>query len=158
MITHPFPPLFDAASEKLILGSFPSVRSREQKFYYGFERNRFWQVLAQIFGARVPVTIDEKKDFILSRKLALWDVISSCEINASSDASIKNVIVNDISSLIEKTNIRAVFLNGATAFGFYKKFIGKTVDLPAFKLPSTSPANAACKLNDLIEKWRVIAL
>ena len=158
MITHPFPPLFDAASEKLILGSFPSVRSREQKFYYGFERNRFWQVLAQIFGARVPVTIDEKKDFILSRKLALWDVISSCEINASSDASIKNVIVNDISSLIEKTNIRAVFLNGATAFGFYEKFIGKTVDLPAFKLPSTSPTNAAFKLNDLIEKWRVIAL
>ena len=158
MITHPFPPLFNAASEKLILGSFPSVRSREQKFYYGFERNRFWQVLAQIFDARVPVTIDEKKDFILSRKLALWDVISSCEINASSDASIKNVIVNDISSLIEETNIRAVFLNGATAFGFYEKFIGKTVDLPAFKLPSTSPANAAFKLNDLIEKWRVIAL
>lgn len=158
MINHPFPPLFDGNSEKLILGSFPSVASREHNFYYGFSLNRFWLVLAGVFNKPVPETVDEKKKFILSHRIALWDVISSCDIEKSSDKSIKNAAPNDIVSLIKNTNIRAVYLNGAVSYELYKKFFSKKIDLPAFKLPSTSPLNAAFSLEELIKNWRIIDL
>lgn len=156
MITHPFPPLYDKNSKILILGSFPSVKSREQMFFYGHPQNRFWKVIAAVFECDVPETIEEKKTFLLENGIALWDVIASCEITGSSDGSIRNVKVNDISKILEEADIRQIFVNGKTAEKYYKKYTKAHTGREAVCLPSTSPANAAWSVDALIEEWKVI--
>ena len=156
MLTHPFPPLYSGDSKKLILGSFPSVKSREQSFYYGHERNRFWQVLASLYNEPIPQTIDEKRSLVLSHDLALWDVIASCDITGSADSTVRNATAHDIGTLLEKTKIEKIFVNGKTAADLYDKLIYPTTGIKAIYLPSTSPANAAFSIERLIECWRIV--
>ena len=156
MLTHPFPPLYNHASKILILGSFPSVKSREQCFFYGHPQNRFWKVVSAVLGCETPDTIEEKKAFLLEHGIALWDVIASCEITGSSDTSIKNVIPNDISEILEAGNIKQIFVNGKTAEKYYKKYIEDKTGIKAVCLPSTSPANAAWNGVRLVSAWSVI--
>ena len=122
-VIHPIPPFFDEGSTVLILGSFPSVRSREQKFFYGHPQNRFWKVIAEIFKEETPDTIPEKKNLLKRHKIALWDVIRSCDIKGSSDASITNVVANDLSVVLDKADIRKIIVNGRTAEKYYLKYI-----------------------------------
>ncbi len=156
MIVHPIPPFYNDNSRILILGSFPSVKSREMCFFYGHPQNRFWRVLANVFGDDVPISIDEKKIFLAKNRVALWDVIASCDITGSSDASIKNVTANDLSKILENSQVKAIFVNGKTAEKLYKKHIEKTLNWPATCLPSTSPANAVWSIDRLTEAWQVI--
>ena len=153
-IKHPFEPICNENSRILILGSFPSVKSREQSFYYGHPQNRFWRMLSGVFGEQTPVSIEEKKEFLLSHAIALYDVISSCEIEGSSDSSIKNATPNDIRSIVEGAQIEKIITNGKLAHKLYEKHIASTVALPEVCLPSTSPANAAFSLERLISEWR----
>lgn len=155
-IVHPFPPLFNKNSRTLILGSFPSVRSRETMFFYGHPQNRFWKVIAAIFNESVPENIEEKKSLVLDNGLALWDSIHSCTITGSSDSSIKDVVPNDISEIIQNSNISRIFCNGALSHKMYMKYIFPDTGIKAVKLPSTSPANAACSLERLVEEWKII--
>ena len=152
-IVHPFPPLFDKNSSTLILGSFPSVKSRENMFFYGHPQNRFWKVIAALFNERGPETVDEKKKLILGNALALWDSIHSCTVTGSSDSSVKDVVPNDISIIINGSNVKRIFCNGALSYKMYKKYIYPSTNIEAVKLPSTSPANAAYSLERLISEW-----
>ena len=158
MLIHPISPVYDKDSKALILGSFPSVRSREEGFFYGHPQNRFWRVTARIFKEKVPQTISEKKDFLIRNHIALWDVIGSCEITGSSDSSIKNITVNDISLILKTADIQAVYLNGGKAYQLYKKYIFPVTGREGICLPSTSPANAAWNLDKLTEAWKKILL
>lgn len=153
---HPIDPVFDKESRILILGSFPSVRSREEGFFYGHPQNRFWRVLAAIFDARIPKTVEEKRDFLHSHGIALWDVISSCEIVGSSDTSIKNACPTDLSRILESASIERIFVNGKTAERYYKRYQETKTGRVAICLPSTSPANAAWTLDALVEAWSVV--
>ena len=155
-LEHPFPPLYDAQSRVLILGSFPSVKSREVSFFYGHPQNRFWRVLARLLDCDVPQTIDEKSALLHARHIALWDVIASCDIQGSSDSSIRGARANDLSPIFAAAPIRAVFCNGASAFSLYQKHLAEQTGFAAAQLPSTSPANAAWSLDRLTEAWRVI--
>jgi hypoxanthine-DNA glycosylase len=150
---HPFPPLFDKDSRLLILGSFPSVKSRETMFFYGHPQNRFWKVIASIFDEKVPSSIDEKRELILKNHLALWDVIAECEIEGSSDASIKNAKANDLSVVLKNAPIQKIIVNGKTAEKAYNKYIEPVTGIKAVVLPSTSPANAAWTLDRLVDAW-----
>lgn len=152
-VKHPFPPLYDENSQILILGSFPSVKSREVKFFYGHPQNRFWKVVADVFDEKIPETIEDKKSLILKNHLALWDVISECEITGSSDASIKNAKANDISKILKDSSIKKIIVNGKTAERLYIKYIEPITGIKAVVMPSTSPANAAWSLDRLIEAW-----
>lgn len=156
MPVHPIAPVFDKDSKVLILGSFPSVRSREEGFFYGHPQNRFWKVTSQIFGEELPVTIDEKKAFLIRNHIALWDVIGSCEIDGSSDSSIRDVTVNDLSVILGTADIRAIFLNGKKAEQCYLKYLFPILKRDAVCLPSTSPANAAWNLDKLADAWKII--
>jgi len=151
---HPFPPLYDKDSKVLILGSFPSVKSREMKFFYGHPQNRFWKVIASIFDQENPTSIEEKKKLILDNHLALWDVIAECEISGSSDASIKNAKANDLSEIIKNSKIQKIIVNGKTAERLYIKYIEPVTGIKAVVLPSTSPANAAWSLERLVDVWK----
>ena len=151
-VTHPFAPIWDENSRILILGSFPSVRSRADNFYYGHPQNRFWRVLAGLYAEPIPQTVEEKKAFLLRHGIALWDVISSCEIENSSDVSIRNAEVNDLSAIFARADIRAVYTNGKAADKLYRKYHERE----AVCLPSTSPANAAWSLEKLLAAWSVI--
>ena len=153
-ISHTFLPVYDVNSKLLILGSFPSVKSREQGFYYGHPQNRFWKVLAAVCGCEVPKSIEEKKAMLLANHIAVWDVIDSCDIIGSSDSSIKNVVPADIAGILPKTEITRIYANGKTAGNLYKKFSEERTGLPAVVLPSTSPANAAYSPDKLIEIWK----
>lgn len=153
MIVHPIPPVFDSNSRILILGSFPSVKSREEGFFYGHPNNRFWRVLAAVFDEEVPRTIDEKKAFLLRNRVAVWDVIGSCDIEGSADSSIKNVSVNDLSVILGRADIKKIFVNGNTAYNYYRRYSEKSTSLQAVCLPSTSPANAAWTFERLVERW-----
>jgi hypoxanthine-DNA glycosylase len=155
-ITHPFPPLYDENSATLILGSFPSVKSREAMFFYGHPQNRFWKVIAKVFNEKTPENIAEKKSLVLRRNLALWDSIHSCTITGSSDSSVKDVVPNDISGIIRGSKIDRVFCNGALSHKMYTKDILPTTGLEAVRLPSTSPANAAYSLDRLVSEWEII--
>ena len=155
-ITHAFDPVFDSESRILILGTMPSPKSRELGFYYSHPRNRFWPVLAKIFGENVPETPEERKNFALRHKIALWDVLKECDIEGASDSSIKSAVPNDISVILNSTEIKAVFTTGATAAKLYKKFIEPETKIPATALPSTSPANAKVKLEELAEKYKIV--
>lgn len=156
LIQHPFPPLYDAHSEILILGSFPSVKSREQQFFYGHPQNRFWRVTAAVFGVEIPHTIAEKRAFLLKHHIALWDVIASCEIIGSSDSSIRNVTPNDLSPILAAANIRQIYVNGGTAEKYYIKYQKPLLGRDAVRLPSTSPANAAWSIEKLTNAWKII--
>ena len=156
MIQHPIEPVFDKESNILILGSFPSVKSREEGFFYGHPQNRFWKVLAEIWKEPVPVSIDEKKSFLLRNHIAVWDVIKSCDIEGSSDSSIKNVVANDIGVILLKADIKQIYVNGKKAQQLYQKYIYPMLQKEAICLPSTSPANAAWSLERLVQEWRKI--
>lgn len=156
MIRHPFPPLYNENSKVLILGSFPSVKSREQMFFYGHPQNRFWKVISSVTGKNLPVTIEEKKQLLLSSGIALWDVIASCEITGSSDSSIKNAVANDLSQILENAEIKQIFVNGKTAEKYYNKYIRDKIGRSAVCLPSTSPANAAWSVEKLISEWKIL--
>ena len=156
MIKHPIEPVFDENSKILILGSFPSVKSREQLFFYGHPQNRFWRVTSSVFERDVPETIEEKKRFLLSCRIAVWDVIASCDITGSSDSSIKNAVANDIGMILKRADIEKIFVNGKTAYKYYNKYLKDKLGIEAICLPSTSPANAAWSQQKLIEAWKVI--
>ena len=153
MIVHPIAPLFDENAEILILGSFPSVKSREQGFFYGHPQNRFWKVMARVCGKDTPQSIEEKTRLILDNHFALWDVIHSCEITGSADSSIKNVQPNDLTEILDKADIRQIFLNGKKAEALYNKYIKNSISIPSAVLPSTSPANASWSEDRLFEYW-----
>ena len=157
-ISHPFPPLFDKNSKILILGSFPSVKSREQKFFYGHPQNRFWKVMSGILNCPLPETVEQKRKMLTDNGIALWDVIASCEISGSSDSSIKNAVPNDLSSILEGADIKKIFVNGKTAEKYYIKYTEKTTGRKAVCLPSTSPANAAWSLDKLSEEWKRVIM
>ena len=157
MLVHPFPPVYDAESEILILGSFPSVKSREIMFYYGHPQNRFWRVLAAVYNADVPQNTDEKTRFLLKHHIALWDVLASCEVTGSADSSIKNAVPNDLSVILSRADIRRIYTNGKTSEKYYKRFSEEITGRGSVCLPSTSPANAVWSLDRLIGAWKVIA-
>lgn len=153
-IMHTFQPIYNAQSKILILGSFPSVKSRENQFYYGHSQNRFWKVLAYMLEADVPQTVEEKKKLLLDNKIAIWDVIESCTIQGSSDTSIRDVAVNDFSVILENSKIEKIYVNGTKAYELYHKYAEKKTGIKAVKLPSTSPANAAWSLEKLCKAWK----
>ena len=140
----------------MILGSFPSVKSREGKFFYHHPQNRFWKVLAGILKCEVPDTISEKREMLLNHGIAVWDVVASCEIEGSSDSSIKNVIPNDLERVLSKADIAQIYTNGATASRLYKKYCYGKIHMEDIKLPSTSPANASYSLEKLMDAWKII--
>lgn len=156
MLVHTIAPVFDEHSEILILGSFPSVKSREQQFFYGHKQNRFWRVMAQVLGCETPESIAEKRAMLLAHHVAVWDVIASCEITGSSDASIRDVTPNDLSKILSVANIRAIYTNGSKAYQLYQRYLLNETGRQAYLLPSTSPANAGYSMERLIETWRMI--
>lgn len=155
-VVHPFAPVFDAESRILILGSFPSVRSRAVGFYYEHPQNRFWRVMETLFGENIPESTGAKRAFLLAHHIALWDVAAQCEILGSSDGSIRSVVPNDIDVILQNSSITGIYTNGKTAHAMYQKYQLPTVGRQDICLPSTSPANAAWSLPRLCESWRVI--
>lgn len=153
---HTFEPIWNENSKILILGSFPSVKSREQGFFYGHPQNRFWKLMARLLQEKLPTTIEEKKAMMLRHDIALWDVIESCEIVGSSDSSIRNVVVNDLGKIVKNSRVKKVYANGGKSYELYGKHGEKLTGIPAIKLPSTSPANAAFSLDRLAENWGCI--
>jgi len=156
MPTHPFDPIYDENSRILILGTFPSVKSREVQFYYGHPRNRFWKTLATLLQAEIPQTVEEKIRFLKENRIALWDTCAACEIKGSSDAAIRHAVPNDITPILQTADIRAIFCGGKTAGRLYEMHIQPLTGIPAQILPSTSPANAACRDDDLLRAWSAI--
>ena len=157
MPEHTIAPVYDANSKILILGSFPSVKSRETEFFYGHPQNRFWRVLAAVFGSETPQTVEEKKALLLQNGVALWDVIASCDIDGSDDASITNVRPNDLAPILKTVKIEQIYTNGGKATALYKKYLQPETGMEAVQLPSTSPANAAWSIGRLIERWQIIS-
>ncbi|MBQ6554293.1 MAG: DNA-deoxyinosine glycosylase [Firmicutes bacterium] len=155
-IKHGFEPVFSDTSKILILGTLPSVKSREANFYYGHPQNRFWRVLAAVYNAETPQSIAEKKGFLLANDIAVWDVIDECDIIGSSDSSIKNVVPADIAALLAKTRIERIYANGGTAKRLYDKYQKPLCKKEALLLPSTSPANAAWSVERLVEAWSAV--
>ena len=156
-VEHPFKPVFDENSLVLILGTFPSIKSREENFYYAHKRNRFWKIISYITNNQeIPLTIDKKKSMLINNKIAIWDVIYSCYINKSSDSSIKNVVPMNLSRLINKTKINKIFANGTIAYDLYMKYCFEDVNIEIDKLPSTSGANAAYDFDKLLLEWEKI--
>lgn len=155
-VKHTFEPVYDEHSRILILGSLPSVKSRENGFYYGHPRNNFWKVLAVLLQWPLPGTIEEKKAMLLANHIAIWDVIDQCEIKASSDSSIRNPIATDIPRLLKETNINRIYANGTTAGKYYKKLVEPLTELPIEILLSTSPGNCRFTFEELLENWSVI--
>lgn len=154
MLVHPVEALFNENSKILILGTFPSVKSRETKFFYGHPQNRFWRVMARLCDADIPQTVEDKKNLILDNHFALWDVIHSCDVEGSADSSIKNVVPNDISVILKNSKVSRIFVNGKKAESLYKKYLEKETGITAVCLPSTSPANALWSEDRLTEYWR----
>lgn len=155
-VAHPFAPVVDAGCTTLILGSFPSVKSRENAFYYGHPQNRFWRVLAAVFGEDVPSDIPAKRAMLLRHGVALWDVIAACDIEGSSDASVKNAVPVEIAQVTAVAPIRRVICNGALAAKLYRRLLLPVTGIEALTAPSTSPANAAWSLIRLTDAWRAL--
>lgn len=155
-IVHTFEPVWDKDSKLLVLGTFPSVKSRENNFYYGHPQNRFWKVIAAVTGCSVPSTVEDKKKLLLSNNIAIWDVIASCSIKGSSDSSIKDVVINDLLPVLNGSSINRIYANGAKAYELYMKHSYPYIKREIIKLPSTSPANAAYRLDKLIKYWSII--
>ena len=152
-IIHPIPPLYSAQSRVLILGSFPSVKSREAMFFYGHPQNRFWPLMARLFREPVPTTVEEKKALVLRHDIALWDVIRCCTVTGSSDSSIKDAAPNDLSVILDNSRVEQIFCNGTLSYRLYCRYILPVTGIEAVKLPSTSPANAACSMERLLAEW-----
>ena len=155
-VTHPIPPVFDSASRILILGSFPSVKSREGHFFYHHPQNRFWKVLAALFKSEIPFGREIRREFVLRRHIALWDVLRSCEIEGASDASIKHPVPNDLSVVLDRAPIQAIFCTGTKSAAFYRKLIEPVTKHSAITLPSTSPANCAVSFERLCAAYGAI--
>lgn len=155
-IIHPIPPFYDQDSIVLILGSFPSVKTRESGFFYGHKQNRFWPLMAELYGEKRPETVEEKKFLLKKHRIALWDSIHSCDIIGSSDSSIKNVVPNDLSEILNAADIRLIVTNGKKSDEIYRKYCSINTGREALCLPSTSPANAAWTLARLKEQWEII--
>ena len=155
-VTHTFEPVFDEESQILILGTFPSVKSRENHFYYGHPQNRFWKVLSGLCMVGTPATIEEKKAFLLQNHIAIWDVIAECDIVGSSDSSIKNAVPCDLSRILSQAPIRHIFANGGKAYELYQKYSYPVLRREITKLPSTSPANAAYQMDRLLKEWEIV--
>ncbi len=155
-VCHEFEPIFSSDSRILILGSFPSVKSREQQFYYGHPQNRFWKVLAALTGYPIPQNVEEKKSMLIENRIAIWDVIQECEIIGSSDSSIRNVVPADLNLILQQAPIEQIYANGNTAKKLFEKYQKKTCGREIIGLPSTSPANAAFSLERLMEQWKQI--
>lgn len=155
-IIHPIPPLYNPDSRILILGSFPSVKSREAMFFYGHPQNRFWPLMARLFDEPVPLSVEQKRTLALTHGVALWDSIHSCTIVGSSDSSVRDVVPNDLTPILTGSRVERIFCNGALSYSMYKKYIYPSTGIEAIKLPSTSPANAAFSLDRLAEQWKVI--
>lgn len=153
---HNIPPVYNQESQILILGSFPSVKSREAQFFYHHPQNRFWKVLASLYHNKPLETIDEKKAFLLQHHIALWDVIASCDIKGSSDNSIENIQINDIQKLIQQTQIQKIYTNGKKAHDIYQKYCLPITQIEDICLPSTSPANATYQMDKLLKYWKII--
>ena len=156
MIKHPIPPFYNRDSNILILGSFPSVKSREQMFFYGHPQNRFWKVISAVFECDCPKTVEQKRKLLAENRIALWDSIASCDIIGSADSTITNVVPNDISEILENSSVERIFVNGKTSEKYYNKYIRDVIGKEAILLPSTSPANAAWSVEKLIEAWNII--
>lgn len=155
-VIHEISPVYDENSKILILGSFPSVKSRENKFFYGHPQNRFWKVMAAVMETEIPVSVEGKKEFLLKTHVAVWDVIASCTIEGSSDSSIKDVVPNDLSCILQAADIRQIYCNGGTSYRLFCKYCEPVLGRKAMKLPSTSPANASYGLDRLVEEWKKI--
>lgn len=153
---HNIDPIYNSHSKVLILGSFPSVKSREVQFFYSHPQNRFWKVLSAVLKVPLPTTIQDRKSMLLTNRIALWDVVSSCEVVDSSDSTIKDVVVNDISTILNTSKVEAIYTNGSTAHRLYKKYLLSSTNVQDIPLPSTSSANARWQLQDLISAWNVI--
>ena len=153
-VIHNIPPVWNSESEILILGSFPSVKSREGQFFYHHPQNRFWRVLAAVLDCPVPQTIEEKKKILLDHHIALWDVIASCQIQGSSDSSIRNVVPNHLEEILDHAQIKVIYANGTTAWKLYEKYASSVTGREAVKLLSTSPANASWSLERLTKEWK----
>ncbi|MDD3304035.1 MAG: DNA-deoxyinosine glycosylase [Clostridia bacterium] len=154
-VYHTFEPVYDSNSKLLILGSFPSVKSREINFYYGHPQNRFWKLIGRIYGEEILNDIDRKKAFLLEHHIALWDSVASCEINGSSDSSITDVMINPIEEIIESANIQKIIFNGKTSYQLFTKHVTFKIpeQITISVLPSTSPANATYTFDRLFEVW-----
>jgi len=155
-VTHPLQPLFNGDSKILILGSFPSVKTREYGFFYGHPKNRFWPLIERIFDVKLSTDIEERRTFLLQHHIAVYDVIYQCDIIGSGDSSIQNVIPSDLSRIFKEADIKKVFCNGATAYHYYQKYQEQKTNAKAIQLPSTSPANARYSMDDLYNQWKVI--
>lgn len=155
-IVHPLRPLFQADSKILILGSFPSVKTREYGFFYGHPQNRFWRLMERIFEEELSTDIEERRAFLLEHNIAVYDVIYQCDIIGSSDASIQNAVPSDLRPIFKEANIRRIFCNGSTSYRYYRKYQEKKIGTNAILLPSTSPANARVSIDDLYSKWKII--
>lgn len=153
VLEHPFSPVFNSNSKILILGSFPSIKSRADGFFYGNPKNRFWKIISKITNNPLPANIPEKKTLLLSNHIALWDVIKSCDIESSKDNSIRNVIPNDLTDVLNNSNIGIIFANGNAAYNLYVKYYKVLHNMNIIKLPSTSPANASFNFEKLFEIW-----
>jgi hypoxanthine-DNA glycosylase len=157
-LTHPFEPIFDESSRILILGTFPSVKSREHGFYYGHPQNRFWKIIARITNTnQIPQTIADKKLMLLANKIALSDVLQSCDIKGSNDSSIKNTVPAGLFKILNNSNIDRIYANGEKAYQLAIKYFSSNVTQKIYKLPSTSPANAKYSLEKLILEWKIIS-
>lgn len=155
-IIHSIEPVFDTESRVLILGTMPSPKSREMQFYYGHPQNRFWRVLAAVLGEELPQSVPEKKAMLLRHRIALWDVLAECEITGASDSSIRNPVANDLSVILDHAPVQAVFTTGATAWKLYTRLQKPHTGIEAVRLPSTSPANCAVKMEALTEAYKAI--
>lgn len=155
-LAHKFAPVYNKESRVLVLGTFPSAKSREMNFYYGHPQNRFWRVVAALTGQQVPKDVSGRRNMLLSAHIAVWDVIKSCTITGAADASIRDVVPNDIRQILKEAPIRQIFANGAKAYELYRKYQQPLTGRDAVRLPSTSPANAACSFEKLCEAWQVI--
>lgn len=155
-LRHEFAPVYDENSRILILGTFPSVKSREQHFYYGHPQNRFWKVIAGLTGEPTPETVAQKKELLLRHGIAVWDVIESCDITGSSDSSIRNVVPARLGAVLDHCRIRAIYANGGTAKRLYDRYQKEACGREIVGLPSTSPANASFRLERLLDQWSVM--
>lgn len=155
-VTHSFEPVYNENSRVLILGTFPSVKSRENNFYYGHPQNRFWKVLSVLTGEPLPMTVEDKKRLLLTHGIAVWDVVQECDIRGSSDSSIRNVVPADIRRILREADIETIYANGEMALRLYQRYCQEDTGREIIKLPSTSPANAIYTLDRLLESWQEI--
>lgn len=151
-VNHTLSPIYDKDSKVLILGSIPSIKSREIGFYYAHPKNRFWKVLAKVYGEEIGVTAQERIDFLIKHHIALFDVLKSCDISSSRDQSIKNPVVNDFTSILNKAKIKAIFTTGNKAYQLYQKYCYQITHMEAIALPSTSPANCPHGIEEKLEE------